>query len=202
MSPGDNARLACGTQGGDAAIINWVTGETFASLTGHESAINTLDYSSDGNSLASGSDGGIVIVWDTGSGVALHTLGDKEEGHQEQVLSVAFTVNDTLLGSSSADNSIILWNFLSEQQVGKYIFGTTVWSLAFSNDGWMAAGLMDHSVVMWQLTRFVESTSPQVTLLGHQGEVLDLAFSPTTKLLATASNDGTIILWDLSQITQ
>ena len=44
----------------------------------------------------------------------------------------------------------------------------------------------------------VESGKHLVTFRGHTTEMQILAFSPDNKLLATASHDGTVLLWDLT----
>ena len=41
---------------------------------------------------------------------------------------------------------------------------------------------------------------PHVILTGHSGDVISLAFSPDGKLLATASNDNVVKVWDLTRL--
>ncbi len=41
---------------------------------------------------------------------------------------------------------------------------------------------------------------PHVILTGHTGDVISLAFSSDGKLLATASNDNVVKIWDLTRL--
>ena len=50
------------------------------------------------------------------------------------------------------------------------------------------------SICLWE----VETGKQIVTFRGHPTDVRALAFSPDNKLLASASYDGTILLWDLT----
>jgi hypothetical protein len=66
--------------------------------------------------------------------------------------------------------------------------------LAFSADSRVLA-TMDQSVVhLWD----VATGTKLRTLNGHRGEVRDLAFSRNGRLLATASSDSTVLVWDLT----
>ena len=41
---------------------------------------------------------------------------------------------------------------------------------------------------------------PHVILTGHSGDVISLTFSPDGKLLASASNDNVVKVWDLTRL--
>ncbi len=42
---------------------------------------------------------------------------------------------------------------------------------------------------------------PHAVLRGHTGDAISLAFSPDGKLLATASNDNVVKVWDLTRVS-
>jgi serine/threonine protein kinase/WD40 repeat protein len=66
-------------------------------------------------------------------------------------------------------------------------------ALAWSDDGRMlAGGCVDHSAYIWD----AESGALLQKCVGHDGEVVRIAFSHSGSLLATASHDGTLRLWD------
>lgn len=200
FSPVDNNLLAFGTKDHNVIIWDIAAGAPkFPALSGHNSSINALDYSFDGRFLASGSDGGVIILWDTGSGRILHTLGDNEPGHTAKIFDVKFTSPSTFLGSASADRAIIVWNFEGEEQSGKSLQDEIVWCLAFSENGWLASGMVEGTIVLWQLADF--PNNPQVDLTAHNAGVTSLAFSPDSHLLASGSRDGTIVLWDMTLVS-
>jgi len=66
---------------------------------------------------------------------------------------------------------------------------------------YLAAGSHDSNVYVWELTNTPESdlkATPVFTLTGHTGAVRSVAFNPSENLLASASDDRTIRLWDLT----
>ena len=81
---------------------------------GHTSVINSVAFSPDGNTLASGSRDWTIRLWDTRTGQHKKTLA----GHKGVVNSVAFSPDGTTLASGSEDDTILLWDLTSVDDVG------------------------------------------------------------------------------------
>jgi WD40 repeat protein len=64
--------------------------------------------------------------------------------------------------------------------------------------GLLAAGSPNATVYVWLVSAL--SMAP-VELHGHTAEITSLAFSPNTETLASASQDGTLVLWNAANIT-
>ncbi|XP_039137574.1 chromatin assembly factor 1 subunit FAS2 homolog isoform X2 [Dioscorea cayenensis subsp. rotundata] len=82
------------------------------SLSYHSSAVNILRFSPSGEHLASGADGGELIIWklhasdDGYTWKVLKTL----SFHRKDVLDVQWSVDGAYLVSGSVDNSCIIWD--------------------------------------------------------------------------------------------
>jgi len=154
---------------------------------------NTLFFSPDGRTLASGADLiGTIKLWDVQSGRELQAL----TGHSGDVLSVAFSPDGKILASGGKDTSVILWDALSGREL-KTLRGHSldVNSVAFSPDGRSLASASDDKTVrLWD----VMSGQELQVLQGYSDEVLSIAFSPDGRTLASGSNDETIKTWDVS----
>jgi tetratricopeptide (TPR) repeat protein len=80
-------------------------------LTGHDFGVNTVAFSPDGQTLASGSDDDSIILWTVASG---QPLGKLLTGHNDEVNSVAFSPDGQTLASGSEDTTIRLWDLNPE----------------------------------------------------------------------------------------
>jgi|GEM_PF-1297353 len=167
--------------------------EYLRTLTGHISMVNSVAFSPDGTTLASGSWDTTIKLWNVATGGLLRTL----TGHTGYVYSVAFSPDGTTLASGSEDNTIKLWNVATGGLL-RTLTGHTSYvdSVAFSPDGaTLASGeCEDNTIKLWN----VATGGLLRTLTGHTGYVNSVAFSPDGTTLASGSSDNTIKLWNVA----
>jgi WD40 repeat protein/tRNA A-37 threonylcarbamoyl transferase component Bud32 len=161
-------------------------------LTGHASDVNSVAFSPNGQTLASGSDDKTIKLWDVATGKETSTF----KGHFGWIWAIAFNPNGKTLASGSADKTIKLWNLETSEEIRTLKAHTDgVTTVAFSPNGkTLASGSLDKTIKLWNL-----ETGKQIrTLTGHNQAVAALAFSPDGKTFASGSWDKTIKLWDVA----
>ena len=158
-------------------------------LTG--APVVSLDYSSDGDLIASGSFTNTVNLFNARSGQIVHAL----TAPQGTVNGLAFSPDGTVLATASSDGKVRQWQ-LWDGDLLRVLSGHlgAVWSVEFSPDGeLLASGGADGTVRVW---RADDGTNVAV-LEGLIGGVSSLAFQPDGQSVALGSGDGLVRLWDI-----
>jgi len=186
--------------GEDPGVTRWsVRGHKVAArllpAAGSRARILSLAHSPDGKLLAVGDAAGNLSLWDLTTGAELAT-----PRHGAAVHALAFSPDGRTLASGDRAGLV---RFMGpgrtpDQPAAHLSAGGAVLALAFTPDGRdLALAGADKEV------RFVQSVGAPATdrsappLRGHLGAIHDLAISADGKLLATASRDNTIRIWDL-----
>ena len=190
----DGALLAVASQIG-IWIYDVQTSEALALLTEHTGRINSIAFSPDGNTLASGSHDNTVRLWDVGTRTEIGTL----EGHTGDIYSVSFSPDGRTLVSWGDDN-LRLWDVGTQTQIHALEGHTgSVESVAFSPDGkTIAIGGQDDVVRLWDVAMRTEIG----TLEGHTDYVSSVSFSPDGKTIASGGHDNIVRLWNVAMRTE
>jgi WD40 repeat protein len=105
-----------------------------ASYVGENPArIFALDFSSDGDKLATGSENGDTIIWNLKSGAQVAYF----HGQSGSATAVVFSPDNKKLATGSFGHPIIIWDIQSKEKIAKLsmeIFGC-VRDIAFADDG-------------------------------------------------------------------
>ena len=156
-------------------------------------APNSLAFSPDGNTLAVGS-GGKILLWDvlTRERIGMIPWGDPIFWHWTH--SVACSPDGRIL-ASCGDEAIRLWDVKTKENIA-ILEGHTdeVTSLVFSPDGrTLASGANDATIELWN----IETEKNIATLEGHTAGIRSLSFSHDGRTLASGAYDFTAKLWDI-----
>lgn len=190
VSP-DGRKIA--TAGDDPAITLWdsATGRSVQTLHSRSATVTSLAFNRDGSLLASGGDDGITL-WNVPRG-SIHATLQKQPA--AAVDSIAFSEDGSVLAAGNHDNTVALWD-LKTREASDIRLGPTngVLQLVFRPGGAeLVSSGFEETFIVWNLR-----PKQGQMLAGHRGSVADLSVSPDGTLLASASKDGTIKLWDLA----
>lgn len=120
------------------------------------------------------------------------------EGHEDAVYQTAFSPNDTLLASASADGTAKMWDLANGQVLFSLEHPDSVDGVDFSTDGSKLVTACEDGIIrLWDV-----STGDLLHQLeGHEGGAYKVAYSPDGLLIASAGDDGAR-LWDATTYQQ
>lgn len=159
-------------------------------MQGHEDYVTVVSFSSDGNHIVSGSQDGIIYIWDASCGTAVQ---GPLRGHDDCVSCLQFTSDGKQIISGSWDRTIRAWDVSSGMECYGPLQGhqSLISSIALSQDGkWIVSGSSDKTVRAWNMNLGVEAYPP---LLVEHSPSVDFS-SDGTQILAYSNKY--VYVWD------
>ncbi|XP_061910663.1 PWP2 small subunit processome component [Entelurus aequoreus] len=191
-SSGDWITFGCSGMG-QLLVWEWQSESYVFKQQGHFNNMASLAYSPDGQYIATGGDDGKVKVWNTNSCLCFVTFTE----HTSSITNVTFTSSGFVVVSASLDGTVRAFDLHRYRNFRTFTSPRPAQfsSLAVDVSGELvSAGAQDSfEIFLWsmQTGRLLE------VLGGHEGPVSCLCFSPVKSILASASWDRTIRLWDM-----
>ncbi len=195
------------SSGDDGTTRLWtLESRELIALSGDKLQVSNASFSPDGKLIASGGESGKIRLWNS-QGKQLAEF----SGHNSPITRLSFSPDSQLIASASQDGQVQIWN-LPGKLLSTFSTGITpLETILFNPDGQLIAtaggegkiylynlqGKLVTKLSEQEQLSAPEKLSKQEKLLGHEGLVHDLSFSPDGKLLASASEDSSVIVWNL-----
>lgn len=189
----------------DGTIIIWeaATGRQMLRLQGHHGAVLSLDFREFADLLVSSGKDQTIRLWyvdiDSGKVDSSKVFTGHTGAVNSIVIDPAPTLTPEFIVSGSDDRTIRLWKVAdgSSRLLGRQ--NGSVKSIVIDRDGTrVASGASDGTMCIWNLTE-EDAQQPVVCWYAHEKTINALAFNHNGTMLASASDDDEIRLWDVGK---
>ncbi len=183
----DANRLLLGTRTGEVLLADLRRRTTSTIHQLDNDSIRAVAVSPDADRFALGSKNHQLIVIDSKTRNPILNL----EAHTSSVTGLAFSADGKILVSAALDGSLIVWGLATGSEVHRTRVKTGWKCVLFVGVDRVFAGNLDHGVYDWSL-----QTGEVSAMMEHEYAVRALAVCPKTGILASASDDMSVILWN------
>ena len=201
---GSKTLIAAGTPGlaGRAFIAKSSDGTVLAEFSGATDILYSAAWSPDESLVAAAGYDRVIRLYKSDSGQLLREV----TGHNGAVFDLEFSPDGSLLASASADATVKIWSTASGERLDTLSQPLADQSsLAFHPDGNSLYSVgADSRIRHWKI---LSRSKPEINPLlnsrfAHEGAVTLLRISTNGQLLATASDSGSLKIWNASTVTE
>lgn len=202
----DGSSFGSGEDAGAANALNSGAGISVIVVeTG--AGITALEFLTDSSAIVTGNEVGVVSLWDATT--ARRIVSFDEGAHRRSITALAVSPDGTLAASGGREGDIQLWDMIAREQAsGKDVQAWiqpergAIKSLQFSPDGsLLLVSAAEEFVGLYD----VASRGLLRSAVGHNDDIVAFDFSPQSKELTVADDDGNVWFWRVGsnqEITQ
>ncbi|MEZ2318171.1 MAG: caspase family protein [Microcoleus sp.] len=194
-----NDMIATGDKSGKVTFWNSTNGQQIGKpFKPHQKTVFDLKFNKQGNILATASIDGTVKLWKLTPKLLQNPIILK---HGTKVDSVSFSPDGQMIATASQDKIVKFWKLNGTPLSNLTIKGESGFTtVSFSphqqiNKKTIATANLDGKVELWEQNE--KETKKIETLSGHTGRVKSISFNKKGDILASASGDTTVRLWQV-----
>eukprot|EP00753_Platysulcus_tardus_P011973 PLAT3327.7.p1 GENE.PLAT3327.7~~PLAT3327.7.p1 ORF type:complete len:1249 (-),score=646.62 PLAT3327.7:3473-6736(-) len=177
----------------DGGVLLWdMQSRSAIELSGHRSAVLAVAISPDCRWVSCAGEDRSVLVWRASNGELIRSVDLHSVLH-----ALAYSSDGGQLACGAEDGSVTVMDCsavsLHMDELYRLVgHRSTVTSVSWSADGLLASGSRDATVRLWRERRAFAA------MAAHAKGVTSVSFSSDARLLASASFDKTLLLWDVA----
>lgn len=189
--------VASGSGDGTVRLWNTETGKVIIKWTGHTRSVWSVSWSPTGERVVSGSEDGTARVWDVETGETT-MFGPIKTAHRF-VYAVSYSPNSKQIATGGyKKNAVQIWDADTGELLSTIEHSRPVYSMTWTSDGKKFISGSDVGSIRIFNFDPVQPECRQVAILErHHHAVFAISLSHNDRLLASASCDRTVRLWNL-----
>ncbi len=196
----DGREIVTASRDRTAELWNAASGEPLERFQeGHDFLVSGVVFYPDGRHLATGAGDNSVRIWDLTAGTQTAVLTPTG-----RIGTLAVSPDSKWLATGSVGTDIQLWNAATGESLGALAgHAAEISALRFAPSGdLLASGDSRGHVRVWRLENNAQNAGQRWVfereLVGHNGSITGMRFTPDSKRLITASGDHTCAQWDIA----
>ena len=169
-------------------VYDSITGKELYQLTDHTNGVDIIQFSANGNTFATESTDGSILLWDTNTGNRIHTLSDDDFGLYDPI----FSPNGKILAVQCAEKftyfrrTLRLYDVKSGKHINTISEPTNLfYNFRFSPDNKTLLTWQYGKIKLWDVAtakQFKTLDNPAESQ--HDGKIEDIQFSPNGRTLS------------------